>query len=187
MVDQERTFGEPVDYQPEPAEQYQEPARERTSPGTGGLLGLLQQEATEALDDQIKLRVALRPGWVLEFSSTISQQQIRGWEQRSSRGKGKARTVDAVRQSALMLVEQSTGVYHQGEDGTLEQVLDEDGDALTLTSLAWLDVYPDLRRDSVQVLRKFAGDSGVLALGAALINASGWGDAADQVEDPTEN
>lgn len=184
MVDETRTFGAPD--ASEPAEQYQAPAQAAASLTLdAGLLDQLQQDAHQELEQEVKLRVSARPGWVLGFNSTIHQQQIRSWEQRSSRGKGQARNVDTVKQSGLMLVEQSTGVYREQPDGSLQQVMDPEGDPLTLTAYAWLDLYQDAGRDSLAVLRRFAGDSGVLALGQALINASGWGDAADQIEDPT--
>jgi len=187
---EDRTFGAPVDERyDDVAEQYVEPQKVSLSDvgGSDDLLKMLEADARAELDNEVKLRVANRPGWVLGFSTLIAQAQIKSWEQRSSRGKGKARNTDAVRQSLLMLVEQSAGVYREQPDGSLAQVTDSDGDPLTLTSFDWLDIYPEHKRNSVDVLRHFVGDSGALSLGAALINASGWGDAADEVEDPTQH
>lgn len=181
---QDDELAEGAETVPAPAERYT-PTTQTQDTG-GGLLAALQAEAATELSSTCLLRVRARPGWVLEFDSGITQSQLKNWENRAGRGKGQRRQVDVLKQSGLMLVEQSVGVHREGQDGALAQVMDPDGDPLTLTSDAWLDLYPGTRGDSLATLRQFAGDAGVLSMAAALVDEAGWGDAADTVEDPTQ-
>lgn len=157
------------------------------------LLAELEADARRDLDDVVHVAVPDRPGWVLGLSRFITQHELRGWSKRAElKGKKSRRAdgtmaaeVDPVRQGALMLVEKCEGIYRQTEDGHLTLVEDADGDALTLTSDAWLAIRPEHRNDTVGALRAWAGDGGVLAMAAALLDVAGYGDAAAVVEDPT--
>lgn len=185
---QDRTFGAPDDV----ADEYQAPQAPEYQ-GTvvdddgDDLLSQLAADARKELDQEARLVVRERPGWVLGFSTLIGQHELQTWERRSTPRKGKNGKADVVRQAGYMLLEKSTAIYRERQDGTLAQVLDEDGDPVTLTSYAFLDLYQDLRRDSLAVLRRFCGDSGVLALGGKLVDLAGWGDTAAEVEDPTRD
>ena len=155
----------------------------------GDLLAELEAEARRGLDQVVKIAVPSRPGWALAVSTFITQNELKNWQMRSRRGgskkNGKPEDVDAVKNAALMLLEKCQGIYRQQPSGGVAQVLDTDGDPLTLTSDAFLDLFPDLRRDAVAVLRAFAGDGAVVSMGATLVERAGWSEQADVVEDPT--
>lgn len=168
------------------------PAPGAPADDASGLLAMLEADARRDLDTVVKVEVPNRRGWAVGLSTFITQHELTGWEKRAVLKGPKIKTpqgdrprVDQVRQSALMLLEKCEGIYRQTADGQWVQVMDGEGDPLTLTSDAWLAIRPELRGDTVAALRAWAGDSGVLAIGASLLDAAGWGEAASVVEDPT--
>lgn len=155
----------------------------------GDLLAELEAEARRGLDQVVMIAVPSRPGWALAASTFITQAELKNWQARSRRGgskkNNKPEDVDAVKNAALMLLEKNEGIYRQQPSGELAQVLDGEGDALTLTSDEFLALFPDHRRDAVAALRAFAGDGAVVSMGATLVERAGWSEQADVIEDPT--
>lgn len=155
----------------------------------GDLLAELEAEARRGLDQVVMIAVPSRPGWALAASTFITQAELKNWQARSRRGgskkNNKPEDVDAVKNAALMLLEKNEGIYRQQPSGELAQVMDGEGDALTLTSDEFLGLFPDHRRDAVAALRAFAGDGAVVSMGATLVERAGWSEQADVIEDPT--
>lgn len=197
-------FGAPAPYAEgaQPVNPYPEPAAptagvyapetvttEAVTLDAGDLLAELEAEARRGLDQVVMIAVPSRPGWALAASTFITQAELKNWQMRSRRGGSKKNTkpedVDAVKNAALMLLEKNEGIYRQQPSGELAQVLDGEGDALTLTSDEFLALFPDHRRDAVAALRAFAGDGAVVSMGATLVERAGWSEQADVIEDPT--
>jgi hypothetical protein len=155
-------------------------------PSGPSLLDELVEVVQTEVDNKIKLAVDehVRPGgWVFEFEAVLSMAEIKKYQKRATyNNRVKPEDADHIIANGLPLCDKNIGIYKGNQ-----QVFDEDGDPLTLTSTTWLEkVCKQTPRnyDSLAGLKLFVGDAQILKMGVALLKAAGYGAEMEPL-DPT--
>lgn len=153
--------------------------------GSTTALAELKAELDELIVDNKTWPNPNRPGWAATFRTDIDDKQFRHLQRRSQiRGQKDARgelRVDELKLSLLMLGTYNVGITVRGTSLT-----DNDGDPMTFRSTEWLTEVID-RPDVAAGVRKYYGtDGAVISAGRALMQASGYLDDPDEVDDDEE-
>lgn len=151
------------------------------------LLGEFLEAAKDETTKTVRFPVPGRPGdWVLEIDVVITESELKRFNDNALIGKarpGKPRKISQANMFAQMIAEKNVGIY-KGNGKDLDQVMDSDDEPLVLVSDQFLQTVGE-PNDVRAAVRKFLGDAGVGAMGAAILLEAGWSEDLTPL-DPTE-
>lgn len=154
--------------------------------GELSLLDELEAELELEKDTIVRFENPHREGWVLEFRAEISSAQIKRFNS-TAQGKGKPENADGRISRGMALLETNTGILKR-RNGELVRLTDPDtGADLRLNSTRWLAMMKEstTNPNAVAALCRFMTDAGVIAMGEAVLKASGWAEDLTPL-DPTD-
>lgn len=153
-----------------------------TDDGPAAAPGDLLAQAEEAmLADLTKpplvLEVAGRAGFTVEYDVNIPEPDLRLYQTRAtSKRRGDAPVIDGLVFACILVANRARAIRFQGA------VIEDDGSPRLFGSRTMKAIYKV--SDSRGAVRKFLGDPGTDAHAEAILEASGYGEAAKAV-DPT--
>jgi len=127
-----------------------------------------------------RIEVPERPSVSVQFDPNITQQQLKAWRKQAGEGTSKD-GIDAAKFSLIVVSQTCRGIFLDDE-----QVYSEEGAPLTFASpeiKAWLDADTPTRA----VVALFGVEPHVQAACVAILDAAGFGDSVDTVEDPLKD
>jgi hypothetical protein len=158
------------------------------------LLDDLAREFEAEVVDTIKIVVPSREGWIVEFDNLVSSADLRRYLKHATPKDGRGRPGDQSRtdpqiMNGMLLLERNVAIYRV-KDGEPIKLIDEDGDAVTLTSTAFLERFGEkgANTDALRALRRFLSEPGVVSTGSKVSTFAGWGEDPEEwqdAEDPT--
>lgn len=145
----------------------------------------LKEEANRETDKFATFENSLRPGWFMRFRCVIGAGEIKRY-QNHAQGLGKKRRpedADLIKGNSVMLADKCVAIMR---GGTTDEhiVVDAEGDELTFTSEAFVDIFTDESGTVQAALQKFLGDAQLMKLAGAVLVESGYDDDMQPV-DPT--
>ncbi|MGQ3384537.1 hypothetical protein [Glutamicibacter sp. TV12E] len=160
---------------------------EESGNGDYDLLGEFLEAAKDETTKTVRFPVPGRKGdWILEIDVVISESELKRYNENALIGKarqGKPRKISQANMFAQMIAEKNVGIY-KGDGADPAQVMDSDDEPLVLVSEQFLESVGE-PNDVRAAVRKFLGDAGVGALGAAILLEAGWSEDLTPL-DPTE-
>lgn len=129
----------------------------------------------EVVKPDIEIKVPDRPGVSVVFSPNLDQATVTSL--RNKAGAKSRNGMDILKFSGLVIAHTTKAILFDGEE-----VTDEDGNPLTFASQVILDMVEDDR--PWPGVKKFWGsDPHLQATALKILDAAGWGDEAEEVED----
>ena len=143
------------------------------------VLDRLKQVIEAKVERQVVLlEVPDRPGVHLRISPNISQAQMKAW--RKNAGEESKNGLDPIRFACQVVGQTTVGIEIEGEEA-----FDDSGNSLNFAAPEVLEMT-DASRPVPDAVRNFFGtDPHVEGAALAILEAAGYGDTVDVVEDPT--
>lgn len=131
--------------------------------------------------EPIVLRVPGRPGVTIRCHTSMSQEQRKAWQKRSTKkARGKDPEVDEMLFAQLVLANTCEAVLFNGAEA-----LDEEGTPLTFAHKQLWDMV-NAAEPSQSIRNLFGVDAHVLLASGEVLLASGFDDDLSDESDPTE-
>lgn len=133
----------------------------------------------EIENDPIEIEVPKRPGVTVRFSPNFDQSDIRRWRRRS--GENTKAGFDPTKFACYVVGDSCRAIFVNGV-----RVENEDGVALTFASSELLEMLDEDRPVPEGIQRFWVLDPHLEAAAFKIIEAAGWSDDVEVMEDPTK-
>jgi len=146
------------------------------------LLDEIKQDAKKSLERKVTYEVSTREGYKLTFDVNIEKDDVERWQRNAQGKKKRAEDINTLQLASQALIESNVAIYRNDA-----KVTDETGDALTLGSTEWVDIWGG---PSLLAIRTFMGDGLCMSMGLAVLREAGYGDGTDLYSEdgePDEN
>ena len=144
------------------------------------VLDRLKQVIEAKVERQVVLlEVPDRPGVHLRISPNISQAQMKAW--RKNAGEESKNGLDPIRFAWQVVGQTTVGIEIEGEEA-----FDDGGNSLNFAAPEVLEMTAASRPVPDAVRNFFGTDPHVEGAALAILEAAGYGDTVDVVEDPTK-
>ena len=144
------------------------------------VLDRLKQVIEAKVERQVVLlEVPDRPGVHLRISQNISQAQMKAW--RKNAGEESKNGLDPIRFACQVVGQTTVGIEIEGEEA-----FDDGGNSLNFAAPEVLEMTAASRPVPDAVRNFFGTDPHVEGAALAILEAAGYGDTVDVVEDPTK-
>lgn len=168
-----------LDRDPEDEEETRTTKRRGSTP-----FDLLREALQVEVDDKHKTYpVPKRPGVSVQFNTAIDADRVDIWRKRSEKGKGRNREFDGMKFSLIVIANQCTGFFINGEE-----VLDGDGEPVTFRSPVIREFLrlPDIASFDLIIKKLYVADGHVISVADRIIEEAGFGeDVPEDDENPT--
>ena len=153
----------------------------------GSALDVLKKAVKqETKIEDLVIRIPNRPVLRAVFSTYIDGEKFQMWQRRCTNKK--TDTMDVLKFSCIILANQLKGVEAELRNKFTE-VIGENGEPMTFQNPEFREMFADssVARETSALVRKFFGNDGtVISAAREVLEASGYGDEADEFEvDPT--
>lgn len=140
----------------------------------------LKAEAENEIARFVTYENTERPGFFMRFNAVIGGEELKRYQRAAMGRKKRPEDADMIRGNVTMFAEKNVAILH-GND----VLTDADGDDLTFTSEAFVELFADKTGTVESALKKFLGDAQIVKLGTALVREAGYDDDLQPV-DPTD-
>jgi hypothetical protein len=107
---------------------------------------------------------------------------VERWQRNAQGKKKRAEDLNSLQLASQALIESNVAIFRNDA-----KVVDKDGDAMTLSSTEWVDIWGG---PSLVAIRTFMGDGLCMSMGLAVLREAGYGDGTDlfaEDGEPDEN
>lgn len=146
------------------------------------LLDEIRQDAKKSLERKVTYEVTTREGYKLTFDVNIEKDDVERWQRNAQGKKKRVEDVNTLQLASQALIESNVAIFRNDA-----KVTDEEGDALTLRSTEWVDIWGG---PALLAIRTFMGDGLCMSMGLAVLREAGYGDGSDLFSEdgePDEN
>lgn len=140
---------------------------------------LLKAEAEKEIERVVTYENTERPGFFMKFNAVIAGHEVQRYQRAAQGKKKRPEDADMIRGNVVMFAEKCVGIMH-GKN----VLTDPDGDDLTFTSEAFVDLFGGAEGTVEASLKKFLGDAQIIKLGSSLLREAGYDDDMQPI-DPT--
>ncbi|QIN94345.1 hypothetical protein SEA_ABBA_16 [Arthrobacter phage Abba] len=139
----------------------------------------LKAEAEKEIARVVTYENTERPGFFMRFNAVVDGEEVKRYQRAAQGKKKRPEDADMIRGNVVMFADKNVAILH-GKD----VLVDEDGDEITFTSEAFVDLFASKEGTIESALKKFLGDAQIIKLGAALLREAGYDDDLQPI-DPT--